>query len=441
VDLGEELTVSRVAIIGAGYAGLAAAVELADAGVTVTVFEASRTLGGRARRLEINGLSVDNGQHLLIGAYRETLRLIGKVGGTPERCLRRQPFRLDFSDGFTLRAARLPAPLHLGLALLKAPLSWSERHAAAGFIYRLKRNAFCIGADRTVAVLLDEFAQPPAVRRRLWEPLCLAALNTPPERASARVFAKVLHDSLGGSRAASDLLQPAVDLGRLFPEPAARFVAARGGRVATACPVRGICADGEGFRLDADAFTGPYRHVIVAVAAYHLPPLLAAHPVLDATIRQAASLRHEPIATAYLAYAAHVRLPRPMIGMTSGHAQWLFDRGRLAGQDGLVAAVISAGGPWQGLTREELLADIHQAVSSVADGLPPPLWTRLIVEQRATFACAPNLERPPLRTPLPGLWLAGDYVASDYPATLEGAVRSGVAAARSVIDELSGGQP
>jgi uncharacterized protein with NAD-binding domain and iron-sulfur cluster len=129
-----------------------------------------------------------------------------------------------------------------------------------------------------------------------------------------------------------------------------------------------------------------------------------------------------------------------MLGQTRGHAQWLFDRGRLTGQRGLIAAVISASGPWQALATERLLADIHAEVGKIIPRLPAPRWSRLIAERRATFACTVGLRRPATRTALPGLLLAGDYVASDYPATLESAVRSGVAAARSIL-ESAGGQP
>jgi predicted NAD/FAD-binding protein len=183
-----------------------------------------------------------------------------------------------------------------------------------------------------------------------------------------------------------------------------------------------------------------FSHVVVAVAPYHLAPLLADLPGMEAPLQLTNALRYEPIATAYLAYPDHITLAKPMLGLSRGHAQWLFDRGRLTGQRGLIAAVISASGTWQDLPSEQLLAEIHGEIGKVIANLPPPRWSRLIVEKRATFACTPNLQRPAMVTPLRNLLLAGDYIASIYPATLETAVRSGVAAARSIL-ETSSSQP
>ncbi len=432
MDLASQL---NVAVIGAGYAGLAAAVNLAERGVRVTVCEASRSLGGRARRVDAEGTPLDNGQHLLVGAYDETLRMLHRVGVDADRALRRQPLRLAFADGFTLAAPSLPAPLHLAWALLRAPLAFSERRAAFDFMKRLKGCRFRIDAGLSVAELLDRGRQPATLRTHLWEPLCLAALNTPPAEASAQVFANVLRDSLAGPRAASDLLLPATDLGSLFPEPAAAFVTARGGRVLRECRVHAICRTERGFELRGSGLDEPFSHVVVAVAPYHAASILAGMPELAPLSRQVAGLRHEPIATAYLTYGPAVRLPAPMLGLTSGHAQWLFDHGAISGRPGLLAAVISAAGHWQDLPRDRLVAAIHEQISGIAGPIPSPSWSRLFVEKRATFACTPGLARPGTHTAIPGLLLAGDYVACDYPATIEAAVRSGLRAARSILDE------
>ncbi len=218
-----------IAVVGAGYAGLAAAVELAAAGKTVVVFEASRTLGGRARAVEIEGLTLDNGAHIFAGAYAETLRLM-KLVGAPADGLLRVPLHLEFPDHFRLHAPHLPAPLHLAWALLTAQgLAWSDKLAAIGFMRRQQRAHFHLANDTTASTLIAN--QPEATRRFLWEPLCLAALNTAPEHASAQIFLNVLRDSLAASRAASDLLLPATDFSSLFPEPAARFIEAHGGSV------------------------------------------------------------------------------------------------------------------------------------------------------------------------------------------------------------------
>jgi len=426
-----------VAVVGAGYAGLAAAVELAAAGIiAVDVFEASRTLGGRARGIDIEGMRLDNGAHILVGAYTETLRLIRLVGA-PADALLRQPLHLEFPGQFRIRAPHLPAPLHLAWALLTAQgFNWTEKFAAVGFMRRMQSRGFRLAGDSTVAALLA--GQPEKLRHFLWEPLCLAALNTPPGEASAQVFLNVLKDSLAADRAASDLLLPATDFSALFPEPAARYLAAHGGTVRRSARIDAISRRDGSYFLDNH---GPYDHVILAVAPYHLPQLIAGFSELAPLAAQLAALRWEPIVTCYLRYPESVRLPLPMVGVDSGLAQWLFDRGALCGQHGVIAAIISARGRHEELDHEALARRIHEEIARVVAGLPEPLWTEVIAEKRATFACTPGVSRPLTFTSLPGLLLAGDYVAGNYPATIEGAVRSGIAAARSIRQQAASSKP
>src|SRR5882762_5186149 len=223
----------RVAIVGGGYAGMAAAAELACRDIPVTVFEAARTLGGRARRVEINGMTLDNGLHILIGAYRETLRLI-ELTRLPHEApgLVRLPLELIVHPNFRMRAPRLPAPLHLAAALICARgLDLAGRMKAAAFIAAMRRQNFRLGADTSVEHLLAFFRQPLAVMRYLWNPLCISALNTQPDEASAQIFLNVLRDSFNGVRADSDLLLPAMDFSALFPDRAAAFLALHGGSV------------------------------------------------------------------------------------------------------------------------------------------------------------------------------------------------------------------
>ena len=415
----------KIAVIGAGYSGLAAAVELAAAGRQVEVFEASRVPGGRARAAQIEGYTVDNGQHILIGAYTETLRLMRAVGADPDRLLKRTPLRFEFPGEFVMAAPRLPAPLHTAFALLLARgLDWREKWAAIRLMQGLQASQFRIEPDITVTEWLDRNETPSRQRRLLWEPLCVAALNTPAERASAQVLANVLRDSLAGTREASDMLLPQVNLSALFPEPAAKFIAQLGCAVHLGHRVASLRRQGDGWLID-DA--GPFAQIVVALAPYHLASLV---PALAAHV---AHLEWEPIVTSYFSYPASVQLPQPMLGVDAGLAQWLFDRGRLCGQRGLIAAVISARGRHLDLPTAELERGIHKEIARLVPNLPAPLAVQTITEKRATFACVPNLQRPPAQTGLPGLWLAGDYVAGEYPATLEGAVRSGVAAARKIL--------
>ena len=424
----------RVAVVGGGYAGMAAAAELARREIAVTVFESARMLGGRARRVEINGVRLDNGLHILIGAYRETLRLI-ELTRHPQEApgLVRLPLELIVHPHFRLRAPRLPAPLHLVAALICARgLGLAGRMKAAAFIAAMRRQNFRLGTDTSVEHLLASYRQPPAVTRYLWNPLCISALNTQPREASARIFLNVLRDSFNGARADSDLLLPVMDFSALFPERAAAFLTLHGGSVRLGVTVEAVGRTADGFELAAE--DGRFSHVILAVSPHRLSTLIAPHAELAVVNKLVQAFSYQPIYSVFLQYPPGSRLPFSMGGIEATYSQWLFDRGRLCGQDGLIGVVISASGAHQELEQDELARRVHAELSAHFPGLREPRWHRVIAEKRATFSCSVGLRRPTNRTPIPRLYLAGDYTASDYPATLEAAVRSGVACARLVLE-------
>ena len=434
----------NVGIIGGGYAGMAAAAELASRGIKVTVFESAKQLGGRARGVLHNDTQLDNGQHLLLGCYRETLRLIELVGGDIEKDFLCLPLQLDLYGQFSLKAPHLPAPLHLLVALLNARgLTWIERMKAAGFMLKLQGMKFELEQDKTVKELLFEFGQDADLSLKLWEPLCIAALNTPIHKASAQVLLNVLRDALNRKRADSDMLLPRIDFTALFPQRAANYVALQGGKVHLSCGVESINTKQDGFELiTAEACpehsrrsTHTFSHVICAVPPSVAAKLLRPTPEMSKTVSQIDALEQQPIYTVYLQYPAHVRLPHPMIGLHQRFSQWLFDKGQIAEQHGLLAAVISAEGIHQELSQDELtekvIAELHNEFGIVAR----PDWFKVIAEKRATFCCSPNLDRPTQRTAIPNLLMAGDYTDGDYPATLEGAVLSGIRCAARCLPE------
>lgn len=421
----------KTAVIGGGYAGMTAAAELAAQGISVTVFESAKQLGGRARGVSYNDTQLDNGQHLLLGCYRETLRLIELVGGDIEQDFLRLPLQLDLHRHLELRAPRLPAPLHLLVALLKADgLDWRERIKAIRFMLALRLSGFTLKQDITVAELLEQHGQDADLTLKLWEPLCIAALNTPIHKASAQVLLNVLRDALNRKRADSDMLLPRLDFTALFPQRAAAFVERRGGKVLTSCGVEAISQTVDGIELHTPQGIQRFSHVICATSPTAAARLLSPLTALAATVRQIETLQQQPIYTVYLQYPAHVGLPHPMLGLHRRYSQWLFDKGRIAAQHGLIAAVISAEGVHQELEQEALAQKIIEELREEFGIAEEPQWFKVIAEKRATFCCAPGLDRPAAQTALPGLLLAGDYTAGDYPATLEGAVLSGVRAAR-----------
>ena len=419
----------NVAVIGGGWAGLAAAVELSATGAQVSVFEASKKLGGRARSVFSNGLTLDNGQHILLGAYRETLRLMKTVGADPDQLLKRLPLELSYpGSGFRMKLPRLPAPLNLAVGLLLATgCTLGEKFSAVRFMRGLQAKCYRLTADCSVAELLDVNLQHGSLRRHLWEPLCLAALNTAPQNASAQIFANVLRDSLGGCRDDTDLLLPAADLDQLFPRKAADFIQAHGGKIQLSTRVERINS-----RLEIDDQT--YDRIILAVAPQNAVRLLEGLTETAAVTSMLADYAYEPIGTAYVGYPPDLRLPCPMLGLDGnadgGLGQWAFDRGTLLGEHGVMCFVLSAHGAWDESDHVSLVARLQvELEAALGRKLPQPSWHQVIRERRATFSCRPDLPRPAAQTPLRGLWLAGDYTCAEYPATLEGAVRSGIAAA------------
>ncbi len=424
----------RVAVIGGGYAGMAAAVTLAESGIPVTVFESAKLLGGRARSIWLHDTQLDNGQHILLGCYRHTLQLIEQVGGNIEHDFLRLPLQLTLHNCFELKATRLPAPMHLLLGLLTAQgLPLAQRLAAARFMLAMRGIRFKLPGDTTALDLLREHNQNDDAIRLLWEPLCIAALNTPVHKSSAQILLNVLRDSLHGARSDSDILLPRLNFSALFPARAAEYVMQRNSMVHTSRSVDAIVPLSNEVELLTAIGAQRFSHVICAASPANAVRLLRAVPQLAAITTQIETLSFQPIYTVYLQYPEQVRLPHAMLGFDRCFSQWLFDKGQIAGQHGLIAAVISAEGLHQELEHEQLAQKVAKELREQLGIIEAPLWHQVIAEKRATFSCEPNLSRPAHITPLAGILLAGDYTAGDYPATLEGAVMSGIRCAEEII--------
>lgn len=427
-----------IAVLGAGWAGCAAAVELARRGCEVHVYEAARIAGGRARRIDLHGHAVDNGQHILLGAYRDTLHLMHHVGLEPASLLLRLPLQMRYpehGDGMQLVAPRLPAPLHMAVGVLRARgLAAADKLAMARFASAARWMGWQLNVDCTVDELLNRFGQTERLTRLLWRPLCIAALNTPPERASAKVFLNVLRDSLAAKRQASDMLLPRVDLSALFPDVALAYVEKHGGTVTLGAHVRQISKDNGRWRLQGEGVEAVHDAIVVATSPSHAQALL--QDLVDVP-----SYDYEPITTCYLQYDAGVTLSHPFLALEDNPAlrhwgQFVFDRGQLdVTQAGLLAVVVSASDAAIAEGHDALLDQVcAQLVQSLQmPELATPVWRKAVTEKRATFACVPDLQRPDNATAQRGLWLAGDYTMGDYPATIEGAVRSGLRAAGLIL--------
>ncbi len=458
----------RVAVVGGGWAGLAAAVEAVTQGCEVTVFEASRHWGGRARRLALplsktephtnarlgespdSHITVDNGQHILIGAYTATLSMMARVGVQLDEALHATPLALPFPDGSGLAcptwAQRWPAPLDTLATIAQARgWTWADRWAFVKTAARWRLQGFQCNPSLTVSALCNNL--PRRVVDDLIDPLCVAALNTPADQASAQVFLRVLRDALLGQGHApwrsADLLLPRRDLGQLLPDAAVAWLKERGAQLHSGARVTGLEPMDGRWALHGtlpSARTGAAPETWFDDVVLACPPRPAAAllttlrhtPAWTAALQdwcdQAQAFEYEAIGTVYaMTPGAPWSSPHPMLALRGGPAQFVFDRGQLGGPDGLVAFVASA---WNG-TVQDLETQVRQQAQQQL-GLTDLAVVGTVVEKQATFACTPGLRRPGMN-PAPRLWTAGDAIDGPYPATLEGAVRSGQDAVRALV--------
>jgi squalene-associated FAD-dependent desaturase len=464
----------RVAVVGGGWSGLSAAVALARRGASVTVFEAAPQLGGRARTVrwvptqttaplapagaelagqpagtaQANPTDIDNGQHLLIGGYRETLALLAELGGDLSELFDRRPFELISDCGLHLKLAPGQQAWRLLECLLGAQgLSWADRFALLRLPLYLRLRQWRPLPGWTVTRLLDATAQTSGSRRRIWEPLCLSALNTPADQACATVFASVLRDSLGGPPGAADFLIPRVSLGDTLPALGAAALVSLGAQVRLRHPVSELSLRDGRPVVNGEPFDG----VILAV-----PPPAARRLTQSDWIPV---YRYEPITTISLLVempAPPAPLPLEMVLLEGGPAHWLFSR-PVDRDRQLVAMVISARSAQDEWPTSRLISACCEQWSRLREpghdrsewlaqrGWGGPdlirssrvLGAQVIREKRATFACTPGLLRPQvdvLQRSHPMVMVAGDWTASEYPATLETAVRSGKQAATRLLE-------
>ena len=439
----------KLAVVGAGWAGLSAAVTLKSLGAEVTVFEAAPIAGGRARRVDDTQMgAIDNGQHLLLGAYTETLALMQILHPqqSTHEFIFRQALHLESADGaFRLRAPALIAPFHTLVGLLNAKgLTWQDRWRALSMMLALKRNHWQALPMTSVAQLLNQHQQSARICQYLWTPLCLASLNTATDEACAQLFLNVLRDSLDAPRAHSDMLIPKVDLTTLWPQAAADTVTMRYRHI-----VREITPTAAAVIIDGEGFEG----CILATPPYACARILkpeAPTEQSDQLLRQLNAFCYRAIATLTLQLASNWELPQPIMLLDEeaarGHlGQWVFKRPQTSDQ---FSVVISDAEDFLKHDRAQFIECIgaqireqtqrHPSLRHTRHGSMPAIKThRLIVEKRATFAAVPGLQRPTNQSPWPRLSLAGDWTDTGYPAVLEGAVRSGKQAAQILMTNLT----
>ena len=431
-----------VVVVGGGFAGLAAATALAATGVRVHVLEARPTLGGRANafRDPVTGERVDNGQHVIAGCYAETLAFLTRVGSATH-LHRPSTLRVPMIDERGWRTELSLPPLSPPLDMIAGVFAWealdrSDRWAMLR-MGRALRGDGTIMAGETVRHWLVRHHQSARLCHLLWEPLALAALNQPIDDASAEAFVAVTSRMFGSQADAAALLVPAVPLDELYAIPARRFLDHHGGMTQTHAKAAIV--------VDADCVKGvtvggawtSASAVICAVPWFAMSDVFVRPGAsLEATVSNATALGSSPIVTVNV-WFDDVQLDDAMLGLPGRHFQWVFDRRRLIGGQSHLSLVCSGGDTICNLSNRELidlaLREVRQALPAVGRSLVR--HASVIRERRATFSLKPGSPpRPGTTTPVAGLFLAGDWIDTGLPATIESAVVSGHRAAAAVLE-------
>lgn len=391
----------KVAVVGGGLAGLAAALELVGSGHAVTLYETRPTLGGAVQTLpEREGdpePPPDNGQHIALGCFTEYLRFLDRIG--EGESYRRLSLALPViaEDGSVATIGRSPASVlrygHLGLR---------DRLRVASAVRRLPETG---PDDRTFGTLLRELGCSDASIDRFWDVFVRPALNLHTDEVSARWGVFTVRTALLSGRAASDVVLPTRPLGSMHGQAAGRALEAAGATVLTHARVD---APDD---LDADAI------------------------VLAAPLPETDALEHSPIVSVHLLFDRQL-LVHPLAALLGSDAHWIFDRGALTGHEPgegrQYLTVVSSGVPELMEIRGRELVD--RMASQLTERLGPAdlVWSRVSREPQATLALRPGVVRPTTATERPNVVRAGAWVDTGWPVTMEGAVRSGIAAARAL---------
>jgi hydroxysqualene dehydroxylase len=424
-----------VVVIGGGFAGLSAATALAEQGVGVLVLEARPTLGGRATAFIDPGTSerVDNGQHVLVGGYHETFAFLRRLNTAADVYVQRD-LHIDVIDRegrvSTLKCPPLPPPLHLlGGVIGWKGIGWRDR---AALIHM--RHVDEGPASETVRQWLVRHRQTPRLIELLWEPLAVAALNQSIDEASGAAFAGVVRRMFTNDRRDCALALPLKALDELYAIPAREYIERAGGAVRVNAPARVTCNGRMTVRV-RDERLQPTA-VICATAWYALPAVFPDRPApLETILRAAESTEASPIVTVNFWFDRPVTT-HSFVGLPGRAMQWVFDKRALLGDASSHLSLVSSGATaLVGQTNQELvdlaLGELTVAFPAVAGA---QLRRAVVVrEKRATFSVAPGQpQRPHVETALPELFLAGDWIDTGLPATIESAVVSGHRAAAAV---------
>jgi len=443
----------RTIIIGGGFAGLAAAVRIAEAGREVLVLEATKAGGGRSRSFhdKVTGREIDNGQHLLMGCYRETLAFLRSIGAPAGS--------IDFQRNLALTMVKpggglielncpaLPAPLHLAAGLLRMRgLGLLHRASALRAGLLLRGEVERPDDNETCDAWLRRLGQTRAIRAAFWEPLIWAVLNDDPLVASAAMLIAVIERAFMTTRDASALGVPRKPLSDIYVDRSVEWIRDRGGEVRFAASARALDLDSDGRIRGVTLKSGETlaaTEVITAIPPHALLELLPTAAREHLVFRDVARLESSPIVNLWVTLAKPL-LDRPFVGLVASPLHWLWDRDRIeagrarppATNDHLLSVTISGARSFvhdqPAALRELFLGEVARFFPKAK---PEIKAFRVVKEKRATISHAAGTyqRRPETVSPIPGLLLAGDWVRTGIPATIESAVQSGHDAAAHAL--------
>jgi len=446
-------TQTDVLIIGGGWAGLSAAIKLIDNGKSVCILEAAKQLGGRARQVQYKEHSVDNGTHIMVGAYIETLRLIKKVhtishNGIASKfnesdLLERQELSLHYkqlNNTISIPHISLPAPFNIIFSFLFTKgITIKEKILILSLGSKIKLNRIKLTSDINLKEFLIQQRQTERIIQIIWEPLCLAIMNTPIKLTSTEIFLHVIKDAFFKSRCASDLLFFKTNLSDTFPTPAQNYIKKHGGEIKYVQAVTSLKKEQDYYIASTRTHSFQAKDIIIATAPIATKKILESlipNAAVETLLHQLTQFNYQPICTVYLQYPDSVQCERIMQGFIGTTSQWMFDRS-LTNQAGFISIIISSEGSHMEWDNPKLIKEVTNELNQFYPHWPQPIDAFVIREKRATFTASVNINRirPTNKTDINNIWLAGDYTNTYYPATLEGAVRSGLLCAEQILLE------
>lgn len=438
----------EILIIGGGVAGLSAAVQAIEYGFKPVIVEKNKYLGGRVRSFYAKDIEqyIDNGQHLLSAAYKDTFRLLKTIGSADQIHLQKR-FFVNFVQNpgkeLQFKTAKLPAPFHFFLPLLRHK-KFTQVHLSAFWHFfwnfiTLKKEKL---KDLTVIEWLDICQQPAFIRELLWKPITLSVLNTPIDKASALLLQQAATRSFFRSQKYACLGVPANWLGEIFAVPAEKYIKKNGGEIQLLSFVKNIKTENMqvvSTNTQKQEFRIPW--IISTVPPFSLIDMMKKSQIshLDSSIDELNKFEYHPIMTINIYLSKPLTGPFPM-ALISSPLQWIFAHPKLDADKSVAgyALLISAADDWMEKSREEILTMVQLELKRIL-GIDlqkdnPIIQHKIIKEKRATISQTPDTlkRRMPTITPINNFFLAGDWTATDLPATIEGAVLSG----RMAVDAI-----